>query len=124
MGERPFGHESSGIAVRRVVGIAAVIAACVIAVVLMIDISLKRWIFPGREEVVARRAAIPPPPRLQPNPAVDIESLREEKEALLSTWQWTDRTQTFARIPIERAMALYVTQHSDVTDTAVGSTPP
>ncbi len=117
MGERSFGHEPSGVAVRYILGSAVVVAAAVIATVWMIHFSLKHWVFPHREGVVSRRAAIPPPPRLQPDPSVDIERLRHEKETLLSTWQWTDRTETFARIPIERAMTLYVTQHRPVTHT-------
>lgn len=117
MAEGPFGHEPSGVAVRPIAGLAVALAAFVIATVWMIDFSLKHWILRDREAVVSRRAAIPPPPRLQPNPAVDVERLREEKETLLSSWQWTDSTQAFARIPIERAMTLYVAQHRPAADT-------
>ena len=116
MAEPPSGYESSAIAVRRILGVGALLAAFVIAVVVLIDISLTRWIVPSHSQVVARRGAVPLPPRLQANPVNDIQHLRQEKEALLSKWQWTDKTHSFARIPIERAMSLYLTHETRRTD--------
>jgi hypothetical protein len=43
---------------------------------------------------------------LQPRPGADIVAFRAEKERLLETYAWIDRTHGIVRIPIERAMAL------------------
>jgi hypothetical protein len=110
--EHPFGHESSAVAVRRVLIIGAILAAVVVLTAIAIHVALPRWVMPHHQQVVARRAAIPPPPRLQARPAADIAALRAQKNALLSSWQWTDPAHAFARIPIERAMALYAQQQA------------
>ena len=55
-----------------------------------------------------RETRLPPQPRLQASPRVDLERLRAEQERLLSTYAWIDRggdrETGRARIPIERAM--------------------
>jgi hypothetical protein len=43
---------------------------------------------------------------LQPRPGADIVAFRAEKDRLLETYAWIDRTHGIVRIPIERAMAL------------------
>jgi len=114
--EPPFGHESSAVAVRRILSIGGLLAAVVVVLATLIDISLTRWIVPNHSEVVARRGAVPPRPRLQANPVVEMDHFRKEKEALLSSWQWTDQTHAFARIPIDRAMSLYLTEQGHRID--------
>ena len=106
MAEPPFGHESPGIAVRTILTIGGVFALVVVVVVSLLHFSVSRFVITEHAQVGARRATVPPAPRLQANPTQDIAALRARKEALLSTWSWTDSTHQFARIPIERAMAL------------------
>lgn len=48
----------------------------------------------------------PPPPRLQPNPGVDLEALRLREEPQLNSYGWIDRDRGIVRIPIDRAMKL------------------
>ena len=48
----------------------------------------------------------PPAPRLQENPALDLDALRAREERELSTYGWVDRPRGTVRIPIERAMKL------------------
>ena len=124
MAEPPFGHESSAIAVTRVLSVGAILALTVIVTVIVIRIILMEWITPQHAKVVARSAVIPPAPRLQPHPDNDLAALRAQKQALLSTQAWTDPTHDFARIPIERAMALYVRQHAPATKTSVTAPQP
>jgi hypothetical protein len=101
------GHAPSGIDVRRIVGIGAIIAAVVVLTVWAIHSAMVRWVTPEHAALVARPAPLPPSPRLQPSPRADLAALRSQKQGLLSQWQWTDSSHQFARIPIERAMSLY-----------------
>jgi hypothetical protein len=70
------------------------------------------WVVPQHSSVVARPAAIPPAPRLQAQPDNDLAALHAQKQALLSTWGWSDPQRDFAHIPVERAMTLYERQHA------------
>lgn len=101
------GHAPSGIEVLRIVGLLAIIAATVIVLTWVIHGAMVHWVTSNRAALVARRAPIPPPPRLQPDPRGDLAAFRAQKRAALSTWEWTDSSHQFARIPIERAMSLY-----------------
>jgi hypothetical protein len=101
------GHAPSGIEVRRVVGLLAIVAATAVVLAWAIHSAMVHWVTPEHAALVARPAPIPPAPRLQPSPGGDLEALRLQKRALLSQWAWTDASHRFARIPIERAMSLY-----------------
>lgn len=48
----------------------------------------------------------PPAPQLQVRPQADLERLRAEESAKLSTFGWADPGRKSVRIPIERAMKL------------------
>ena len=50
----------------------------------------------------------PPEPRLQISPQGDLEELRRQEDEILSTYQWIDRDKGIVRIPISRAMELFV----------------
>ena len=47
---------------------------------------------------------LPPEPRIQANPAADMETLRRREDAVLTTYGWVDRSAGIARIPIDAAM--------------------
>jgi hypothetical protein len=47
---------------------------------------------------------LPPEPRIQANPAADMEALRRQEDAVLTTYGWVDRQAGIARIPIDVAM--------------------
>lgn len=96
------------IAVRRVVIAAALIGACVGLTGLIVCLALRQQLEPSRAAAGESIAPIPPPPRLQAHPGTDLAELRDEKRAALEGWGWADDAQQFARIPIERAMAIYV----------------
>jgi hypothetical protein len=49
-----------------------------------------------------------PEPHLQISPQKDLEELRRKENEILSTYQWIDRDNGVARIPIDRAMQLFV----------------
>jgi hypothetical protein len=58
----------------------------------------------------ARREADrqPPEPRLQENPILDVQQLREQERALLNGTAWVNEKAGIVRIPIEQAMDLLV----------------
>jgi hypothetical protein len=49
---------------------------------------------------------LPPQPRLQVNPRLDLLRLREDEKAELDTYGWVDQKNGIVRIPISRAMDL------------------
>ncbi len=51
---------------------------------------------------------LPPMPRLQADPTVDISVFRRQEERLLHSYGWQDREAGTVRIPIEEAMRLSV----------------
>lgn len=54
----------------------------------------------------ANERRLPPGPRLQDDPSRDMEALRAEEDARLSTYGWIDRGAGIGRIPIDRAIDL------------------
>jgi hypothetical protein len=49
---------------------------------------------------------IPPQPRLEDHPAIEIQQLHSQEDQMLSTYGWVDKKAGVVRIPIERAMEL------------------
>ena len=124
MAEPPFGHESSAIAVRRIVEIGAVLGVAVLVIVVAIVATLRERLSPAREERAIQATTPLPPnvPRLETHPAVDLATLRVQKDAVLHSWGWTE-SHEFAHIPIERAMTLYV-ERAPAQPHAVQQAPP
>ena len=52
----------------------------------------------------AMRGVLPPDPRLQAKPAVDLESFRAGEDSILTTYGWVDKGSGIVRIPIESAI--------------------
>src|SRR5690348_9408955 len=49
---------------------------------------------------------VPPGPRVEEHPAVEVKELRSQEDRILSTYGWTDRKAGVVRIPLDRAMEL------------------
>jgi hypothetical protein len=49
---------------------------------------------------------VPPEPRLQETPAIDLVRFRAREDERLSTYGWVDRQGGVVRIPIDRAMQI------------------
>lgn len=56
---------------------------------------------------------LPPPPRLQVNPKIDLDRLRTKENDQLNSFGWADRDRQLAHIPIERAIELLAQQGRD-----------
>jgi hypothetical protein len=105
---RPFGHESAAPDVRRVLRLGALVAAGLLSVTLGLYLLLRIEVMPHQARSAGIRAPIPPPPRLQAEPALDLAEFRRAEQAELSRYQWVDSAHSTARIPLARAIALYV----------------
>ena len=115
---RPFGHEPTAIAARRVLWVGAVVAALVLTIIAALYQVVQRYMIPRVARLTERAATIPPAPRLQVHPHSDLVALLQQEKALLSSYAWTDSTHGAARIPIERAMAIYVQEQGKKQATA------
>ena len=49
---------------------------------------------------------IPPAPRIEEHPAIEIQQLHAQEEQTLSTYGWIDKKKRVVRIPLDRAMEL------------------
>lgn len=54
----------------------------------------------------AQQRPLPPAPRLQVEPQLDLGQLRAREDANLNSYSWVDRNAGVVRMPIERAMDL------------------
>jgi hypothetical protein len=53
-----------------------------------------------------RQGQLPPSPRLQATPKLDLREFRQAEDAWLSSYGWTDQSKGLARMPIEQAIDL------------------
>lgn len=53
---------------------------------------------------------LPPEPRLQPAPRLDLLGYLKDEQSALSSYGWVDRTNGVVHIPIDRAMQLLLQQ--------------
>jgi hypothetical protein len=88
--------------------LAVVTVCCVIAMVFMFGLLTKE--LPAAATVVPSQVApgriLPPEPRLQASPPIELKAFREKEEAVLTTYGWVDKSEQKARIPVERALEL------------------
>jgi hypothetical protein len=54
----------------------------------------------------AETQTLPPAPRLQVEPALDLKQLRKDEDEKLNSYGWVDQKAGIARIPVDRAMDL------------------
>jgi len=55
---------------------------------------------------MANPKALPPAPRLQVNPTLELHDLRAREEHILNSYAWVDKQAGTVRIPIDKAMDL------------------
>ena len=54
--------------------------------------------------MMKERPQLPPEPRLQAEPKVDLKDLRADEDAILSSYGWIDPDKGIVRIPIDQAI--------------------
>lgn len=120
MSDAPFGHESSAIDVACVLKLMAALAGVLIVAVIILMV-VRHLLFPYQADVATRGDIIPPAPRLQAHPQADLALLRARKTRRLASYAWANADHTAARIPVRRAMDLYVHQQSGLPAHAASS---
>ncbi len=106
------GYQSSRVASRRILWIAAglvgvILLACLAAYGLLYGLGsgvIRGWVQPT---IDAR--AVPPAPRLESKPAATLPGYLQEQQARLHRYRWVDREAGIVQIPIERAMQILAT---------------
>jgi hypothetical protein len=68
------------------------------------------------------RQKLPPEPRLQALPRVEIKDLRADEDAILTGYGWVDPNKNLVRIPIEEAMDLVAKRGLPYKASPAGST--
>jgi hypothetical protein len=106
-----LGHEKRDISVPAVTWFAAGLIIAGIITYLSIAGLYKSFEHLHPSSTAPSRTALRPPtiaaqPRLQTNPAVDLEIFQTAEEAKLKSYGWVDKAGGVIRIPIERAMEL------------------
>ena len=89
---------------------------------IVVVLVLMKWTFnafPTPDSEAGNRAYVqgvvnepPPEPRLQVRAPEDLKKMREEEDAVLSSYGWVDRQNGVVHIPVERAMELLVQRGS------------
>jgi hypothetical protein len=105
------GYEPYEQKIRPVVLFALGLAAGTVLVIWLMKVSadaLNREAREGAHAIhpLAASSELPPEPRLQETPALDLARFRAKEEETLSTYGWVDRQAGVVRIPIERAMEI------------------
>ena len=125
------GYEKSDASPRGLVYFALTIAAILAATCLSLI-----WLFKHYEktenpgsfvaEPFSATRPLPPPPRIQPNPAVDMQSYWQSQQNLLNTYGWIDRQSGIVRLPVDRAMELLLQRGlpTRAANTQQNGTPP
>jgi hypothetical protein len=106
------GHETSDMDPKYVLYFA--VGLTVVGIVVQLGLW---WMFHHLEQEQARRENQPklveapkpvPEPRLQISPQDDLQELLRQENEILTTYGWVDRAKGTARIPIDRAMELFL----------------
>jgi hypothetical protein len=106
------GHERSDASTRPLFRFAAGLAVFVAAAMTLMAI-----LFSYFSDVETGRATLASPPAeqgapaaaapaLQPNPQIDLEQMRREESAYLTSYGWVDQREGLVHIPIDRAIEL------------------
>jgi hypothetical protein len=109
--ERPLGHEQRDANVRPIV-LTGIGLALSLAAVGVIVYGILRYLDanpPTRVQanpMAAFDAQIPPAPRIEEHPAIEIEQLHAQEDQILATYGWIDKSKGVIRIPIDRAMEI------------------
>jgi hypothetical protein len=123
---RPGDHERSDISVTAIVWAGIFLTATVVLMGLL-TFALYRYFalrdVPGSPPPTLE-SILPAEPRLQSDPAAEMEALRQEEERLVNSYRWMDQKRGIARIPVTRAMELLVERGLPVRSEAPASGAP
>lgn len=97
-----------GAVVLSMTGLAVAIAMVVGLVIGMFHYLARHFVDgqPSTNPMAAVESQLPPAPRIEEHPAVEIRELHSEEDKILSTYGWTDKEHGIVRVPIEKAIEL------------------
>ncbi len=106
-----IGHESRDADIRPVLLTGIGLAFCVVVVGLIVYGTFRylathpaTGVQPNPMTVLDPQ--IPPAPRIEEHPAIEIQQLHAQEDQTLSTYGWIDKKKGLVRIPLDRAMEL------------------
>jgi hypothetical protein len=104
------GHQTSEIDLRGVAWMTVCLVIAVMAVLVTVgglfSLFKRQYASESAPSGITTAGRLPPPPRLQNNPASDWQQLLETENAKLNSYGWIDKNAGMIRIPIERAIDL------------------
>lgn len=105
-----------GYETKDVKGSRVVISLGILTVVTVLCVVAVTWLFTRWESKpsiadrpptpVEPARVLPPLPRLQPIPALDLAQFHKDEDAVLNTYGWVDQTAGVVRIPVNKALEL------------------
>jgi hypothetical protein len=108
---RPVGHEGRDADIRPIVltGIGLAVTVVVVGVIVY---GIFRYLETHPATSVQPNpmalfdSQIPPAPRIEEHPAIEIQQLHTQEDQTLSTYGWIDKSKGIVRIPLDRAIEL------------------
>lgn len=105
------GHEATDAEIRPIVIFIVSLGVFIIIAMFMMSLMLnfmesQHQAAQGEISPLVDQEQTPPQPRLQANPALDMEAMRQREEELLNSYQWIDENAGTFRIPIGQAMEI------------------
>ena len=124
------GHEQREVSVRTiVVSLVFLLLGAFLASV--VTVGIFRYLHDTYQPDVAAKQAlsqIPPEPRLEVAPAVQLQILQAHEDHVLSTYSWVDQKAGTVRVPIDRAIDMLAAKglpsHDYLGDILAGRKPP
>lgn len=112
------GHETTDADVKPILkfllGLGVLLLLVMVGMTLFFNALEARFQRAGKEvSPLVDTAQVPPGPRLQPNPADDLQRLRSWEQERLAGYGWVDQDTGVFRIPVERAKQLIV-EHDEL----------
>jgi hypothetical protein len=110
-------HEAADLHLDKILRVAVALAVGLVASILVLAglFHLFERVHPGRTSEAApvvTKADLPPLPGVVPAPGAELLKVRAQEDLHLEHYGWVDAAHTTARIPIERAMTLWVQTYS------------
>ncbi len=112
VGPQDPGYETRDVQGRLVIwsfiALAVIVVICVFTAALLFNtlsksIPVTANLVPSQ---VAPQRVLPPAPRLQASPPLELKEFRENEDSILTTYGWVDKNTQKVRIPVERALDL------------------
>jgi hypothetical protein len=123
------GHEKSEVKVQTIV-ISLAFLALLTFLTCVIVVGIFRYLNDTYKPQVSAKQAqpqIPPEPRLEVNPAVQLQTLRAHEDHVLNSYAWVDQKAGTVRVPIDRAIDLLAAKglpsHDYLSDILAGKKP-